>query len=90
VFFHNGVIHRLDDAVRFYALRDTEPQRWYPSTSSGVQKFDDLPARYRGNVDVQPPFNKSRGEQAALSDEDVADIVGFLRTLTDGYELKGR
>jgi len=90
VFFHNGVIHRLDDAVRFYALRDTEPQRWYPSTSSGVQKFDDLPARYRGNVDVQPPFNKSRGEKAALSDEDVADIVGFLRTLTDGYELKGR
>jgi cytochrome c peroxidase len=89
-FFHNGVIHRLDDAVRFYALRDTEPQRWYPSTSSGVQKFDDLPTRYRGNVDVQPPFNKSRGEKAALTDEDVADIVGFLRTLTDGYELKGR
>ena len=25
VFFHNGVIHSLDDAVKFYAQRDTQP-----------------------------------------------------------------
>jgi cytochrome c peroxidase len=86
VFFHNGIFHRLEDAVRFYAQRDTQPQRWYPSTAAGVQKFDDMPARYRDNVDVQPPFDKRRGETAALSDEDVADIVIFLYAITDGCD----
>jgi cytochrome c peroxidase len=86
VFFHNGVFHRLDQAVRFYALRDTQPQLWYPRTRSGVQKFDDLPRRYRNNVDRLPPFGRHRGEAAALSDADAADIVAFLGTLSDGYQ----
>jgi len=30
VFFHYGVFHRLEDVVRFYAERDTQPQNWYP------------------------------------------------------------
>jgi cytochrome c peroxidase len=86
VFFHNGVIHSLEDAVKFYAQRDTQPQRWYPRRLSVVQKFDDLPARYRANIDTQPPFGRQAGEAAALSDADVADIVVFLHTLSDGYE----
>jgi cytochrome c peroxidase len=90
VFFHNGFFHRLEDAVRFYAQRDTQPQRWYPSTAAGVQKFDDLPTRYRANVDTQPPFDKSRGDRAALSDADVADIVVFLQALSDGFEITAR
>jgi cytochrome c peroxidase len=87
VFFHNGVFHRLDEAVRFYALRDTQPELWYPVKASGVDKFDDLPPRYQANIDVLPPFERHRGERAALSDADVADIVVFLNTLTDGYRL---
>ena len=87
-FFHNGIFHRLDQAVRFYALRDTQPQLWYPRTGSGVQKFDDLPVRYRGNIDTLPPFGRHRGEAAALSAADVADIVAFLRALTDGYQAR--
>ena len=31
VFFHNGVIHSLEQAVRFYATRDTMPELWYPT-----------------------------------------------------------
>ncbi len=31
VFFHNGVIHSLEQAVRFYATRDTRPELWYPT-----------------------------------------------------------
>ena len=85
VFFHNGAMHRLEEAVQFYATRDTQPERWYPRGSAGVRKFDDLPARFRDNVDVLPPFDKHRGERSALSDADVADIVAFLCTLTDGY-----
>jgi len=86
VFFHNGVVHRLDQAVRFYARRDTQPELWYPRTASGVRKFDDLPAGYRDNIDTLPPFDRQRGEPPALSDAEVADIVAFLGALTDGYQ----
>jgi cytochrome c peroxidase len=87
VFFHNGVLHRLDDVVRFYAERDTRPQKWYPRGTNGVTlKFDDLPEQYRDNVDTQAPFDRHLGDQPALSEADIADIVAFLNTLTDGYE----
>ncbi|MDT8871543.1 hypothetical protein RAA17_11900 [Komagataeibacter rhaeticus] len=35
VFFHNGVIHSLRQAVAFYVLRDTRPQMWYPTGPDG-------------------------------------------------------
>jgi cytochrome c peroxidase len=85
VFFHNGVLHRLDDAVRFYAERDSRPQLWYPHGAAGVSKFNDLPAEYWRNVDRQAPFNRRRGDPAALNEQDIEDIVAFLKTLTDGY-----
>jgi hypothetical protein len=56
----------------FYATRDSEPGRWYP----GGEKFDDLPAAYRGNVTPLAP---------ALSAQDQHDIVCFLATLNDGH-----
>jgi cytochrome c peroxidase len=86
VFFHNGVFHRLDDVVRFYAQRDTDPQRWYPRAGDGsVLKFDDLPASYRGNVDTEAPFDRRPGDRPAMSEADIEDIVAFLHTLTDGF-----
>jgi cytochrome c peroxidase len=84
VFFHNGVLHRLEDVVRFYAERDTQPQKWYSRGTDGVTvKFDDLPAQYRSNVDIQAPFDRHAGDPAALSEGDIEDIVAFLKTLTD-------
>ncbi len=89
VFFHNGVLHRLEDVIRFYAERDTQPQKWYPLEASGAAlKFDDLPVQYRGNVDMQPPFGRHPGEAPALNDSDIEDIEAFLNTLTDGYEAR--
>ncbi len=86
-FYHNGVFHSLEQAVAFYATRDTNPERWYPLAADGtVLKFNDLPEQYRGNIDVEPPFNKKRGERPAMSDQDVKDIVAYLNTLTDGYD----
>jgi cytochrome c peroxidase len=86
VFFHNGVFHRLEDVVRFYAERDTQPQKWYPPGKDGVAlKFDDLPVQYRDNIDRQVPFDRHPGDQPALSDADIQNIVAFLNTLTDGY-----
>jgi cytochrome c peroxidase len=89
VFFHNGVFHRLEDVLRFYAERDTRPQEWYSRGANGVTlKFDDLPAQYRGNVDAQAPFGRHLGDAPALSDADIKDIAAFLNTLTDGFRLQ--
>lgn len=83
-FFHNGVFHTLKEAVAFYAQRDTDPEKWYPKRQDGtVMKFDDLPAPYRGNVEIDAPFGGHPGDAPALSDEEIDDIVAFLETLTD-------
>lgn len=48
-YFHNGEFASLQDALTFYVQRDTNPDKWYPTTSDGsVTKFDDLPALYGG------------------------------------------
>ncbi len=87
-FFHNGVFHTLKQVLDFYAFRDVDPAKVYPTGPDGhVQKFNDLPPRYRTNVDVtDPPFNRHLGETPAISEQDERDIIAFLRTLTDGYK----
>jgi len=85
-FFHNGQIKSLKEVVEFYATRDTEPERWYPKRNGKAQKFDDLPARYHANIDTQAPLDgRAPGSATPMSPQDVADIVAFLGTLTDGY-----
>jgi cytochrome c peroxidase len=84
-YFHNGAVATLEQAVDFYATRDTDPARWYPSPNGVVVKFNDLPAAYRGNVNQQPPFGQAPGQPPRLSPQDVLDVVAFLRTLTDGF-----
>jgi cytochrome c peroxidase len=86
VFLHNGVFHSLSEVVRFYAERDTKPQKWYPRAADGrILKFDDLPAAYVANVDTQVPFDRHAGDAPAFNERDIEDIVVFLRTLSDGY-----
>jgi cytochrome c peroxidase len=92
VFFHNGAVHSLEDAVRFYVERETRPERWYPRRTAGtIVMYDDLPAAHRANVDVKDaPFNRHRGEKPALSEEETKDVVAFLNTLTDDYHQTSR
>ena len=86
VFFHNGVVSKLRDAVAFYAERDVNPGRWYPIDEHGaVRQYDDLPAEYRSNVNKEPPFNRGPGDAPALSEQEITDITAFLMTLTDGF-----
>jgi cytochrome c peroxidase len=81
-FMHNGAFSKLRDVVAFYATRSTKPALWYP-VSAGA-KFDDVPARYRGNINVSSlPYNRREGVEPALNDEEVDAIVAFLGTLTD-------
>jgi cytochrome c peroxidase len=67
--------------------RETRPEKWYPRKADGtVEMYDDLPAVHRVNVDVSDaPFNRRRGEEPALNDQEIEDVVAFLNTLTDGY-----
>ncbi len=82
-YMHNGIFDSLRDAVAFYATRDTDPKKWYPDG----RKFNDLPAQYHANVDVEtPPYQRRPGQRPQLNDEEIDDIVVFLRTLTDGYK----
>lgn len=81
VFFHNGRFNRLEDAVLFYVTRDTTPAAWYPGDA-----YDDLPAKWRGNVNTsEAPYNRTLGQAPALTAQEITDLIAFLNTLTDGY-----
>jgi len=105
--FHNGAIHSLDQAVRFYQTRDTRPELWYPTVGGRakarpdpdfpryglittqyvggtVQKFDDLPAAHRKNLDTQLPLDgRAPGGEPPMTEQQVSDLICFLATLTD-------
>ncbi|MBS0321964.1 MAG: cytochrome-c peroxidase, partial [Proteobacteria bacterium] len=85
-FFHNGALHSLRDVVAFYATRDTDPARWYGrDVHRRPRMYDDLPARYRENVNQGPPFGGQVGRAPALTPGEIRAIVAFLGTLTDGW-----
>ncbi|WP_408585500.1 cytochrome-c peroxidase [Paraburkholderia bannensis] len=88
VFFHNGVYHDLKHVMDFYNLRETSPDKIYPHDASGKpQKYNDIPAKYAANIDVaDAPFDRKFGDQPAMSEQDIDDIIAFLKTLNDGYE----
>lgn len=91
VFFHNGVFHNLNQVLDWYVNRDIHPGRFYPRDAAGrVIKYDDIPARYRANVDtVDAPFNRHPGDPPALTPGQIQDVIAFLDTLTDGYQTHG-
>ncbi len=88
VFFHNGVFHTLQAVMDFYDYRDTQPGKVYPLGANGKPaKYNDIPKRYLANVDVtDPPFDRKLGEKPAMSEQDMRDIIAFMKTLTDGYK----
>ena len=90
VFFHNGYFHNLEDVMHFYVERDTNPRKWYPKQANGkVVKFNDLPARYRDNIDfADAPMDRKYGAKPALNEAEIRDVIAFLKTLDDGYSAK--
>jgi hypothetical protein len=57
--------------------------RWFPAG----KKFNDLPAQYHANVDVDtPPYQRRPNQRPQLTDAEIDDIEAFLYTLTDGYK----
>jgi cytochrome c peroxidase len=83
-FFHNGALKSLKDVIRFYNTRDTNPERWYPTVKGVVQKFNDLPSRYRANLDKQMPLDgRKAGSEPPMTEQEMQDLEAFLNTLTD-------
>ncbi|WPB57097.1 cytochrome-c peroxidase [Xylophilus sp. GOD-11R] len=86
VFMHNGVFHSLDEVLRFYVQRDVRPERFYPRKPDGsVARYDDLPAKYHGNLNADAPFDREPGQRPVWSEADIRDVVAFLKTLDDGW-----
>ncbi len=54
-----------------------------PPVNGVVDKFNDLPVAYRGQVVQRAPYGQQAGAAPLLSPQDVADLVSFLQTLTD-------
>jgi cytochrome c peroxidase len=52
-FFHNGVIHTLEQAVRFYDTRDTRPELWYPTVGGHPKAEPDADFPRYGLVTTQ-------------------------------------
>jgi cytochrome c peroxidase len=86
-YFHNGRFQTLEEVVAFYVRRDTNPEEWYPTGPDGVQKFDDLPPDLHRNVNTtEAPYNRTLGDEPALTPDEIKDVVAFLKTLDDGYQ----
>jgi cytochrome c peroxidase len=110
-FFHNGIFHSLEQAIRWYNTRDSNPELWYPTLGGKaktandpsfptygliktqyeggtVQKFNDIPAKFVGNIDTQGPLDgRPAGSKPPMSEQDIADLLCFLNTLNDDYKV---
>lgn len=80
-FFHNGVFGTLDQVLDFYANRDADPARFYPSGQPA-----DLPGQAARNLDrLDRPFAGQAPGQPGLSANEIRDLKAYLGTLTDGW-----
>jgi cytochrome c peroxidase len=83
-FFHNGVFTTLRQVMVFYNERDLHPEKFYSRNKDGsVHRYDDMPPGYPDDIDHDPPLDRKPGQQPALTDADIEDIIAFLKTLTD-------
>jgi cytochrome c peroxidase len=52
-----------------------------------VDKYDDLPSAFLGNIDTQMPLDgRKPGSTPPMSEQEMADLICFLDTLNDGYK----
>ncbi len=89
-FFHNGVFTSLREVMHFYVERDLEPGKYYPRNPDGsIHKYDDMPAGMPVNIDKDAPLDRAPGATPALTESEIDDVIAFLETLTDGYQVPG-
>jgi cytochrome c peroxidase len=80
-FGHNGYFKSLEEIVHFYNTRDILPSaKSVQDPKPGINCWPE--------AEVPENINKEETGILALSAEEESDIVEFLKTLSDGYELK--
>ena len=83
-YMHNGYFNDLRNVVDFYNTRDSKPACPNPLTAEAdAIKQGCWPA-----AEIAENVNKEELGNLKLSEQEVDDIVAFMRTLTDGYLLK--
>jgi len=74
----------LRDAVLFTRRATPIRSAVSPAADGSVAKFNDLPEKYHGNVNVKEvPYDRRLGQGPRLSERDIDALVAFLQTLTD-------
>ena len=83
-YMHNGYFNDLRNLVDFYNTRDVKPvcPKLLTSEAEAI-KQNCWPA-----AEVKENVNKEELGNLKLTDQEVDDIVAFMRTLTDGYSVQ--
>jgi len=80
-YMHNGYFRTLRGVVDFYNTRDVKPRCANPMTAEAAA----LAAGCWPAPEVAANVNRDELGDLGLSEQEVDDIVAFLKTLTDGY-----
>lgn len=83
-YMHNGYFKTLRGVVAFYGSRDVLPV----CMGLFVSEAEALGNRCWPVSEVKKNVNLTELGEMDLSDAEIDDIVAFLNTLTDGYEIK--
>lgn len=87
-YFHNGVYTKLTDVVDFYINRDIEPSRIFvKADGSPDEAFNDIPSEYRIHIPLDRAPFRPGANGPRLNAASIADLVAYLCTLTDGYDV---
>ena len=83
-YMHNGYFKDLKNVVDFYNTRDTKPVCPDPMTPEATaMKQGCWPV-----AEIKENVNKDELGDLKLTEQEVEDIVAFMRTLTDGYKVQ--
>jgi cytochrome c peroxidase len=82
-YMHNGYFNDLRNVVDFYNTRDSKPACPNPLTAEA----DAIKQGCWPVAEITENVNKEELGDLKLTEQEVDDIVAFMRILTDGYEL---
>jgi len=77
---HNGYFPDLESIIHFYNTRDVKP---FIKPMGGLDARGNWP-----KPEVAENVNKEEMGDLKLTEQDEKDILAFLKTLSDGYEVK--
>jgi len=85
-YMHNGYFSDLRNVVDFYNTRDSKPRCPTPLTTEA----DAIKQGCWPVAEIEENVNTDELGNLKLTEQEVDDIVVFMRTLTDGYQLQSK